>query len=777
MNLNEAARAHIERFRYLSGQRIKARNALQFERNLNDDYVKFLGFSSTLLPLGAGILGMITNRMYLESESLVGLRQWFSGHFDKIYVVDLWGSSEESRRVEWLANDENVFDILQGVAVSFFIKRRPSETFTSIAYARELIGKREEKYRLLLEDLHTGEGGWKEVRPSPGMWWLHRTTSNKREGEREFTLAEIFPQFSTLVASNRDHLVVNFDREVVIRNVDEVRSFRGSNEELSRRFGITLKSGWNINAARAKLRNIPDLSSHMEVIEYRPFDRRWIFFHQALVWQTAPVSSNNLLGSRVNKVLISLGKNRAETVNGQWVSRTLADKSVVSTRDNASGFPLYLYSHKGGLGISDDKARPNVSQEFLRYLANRFEVSENGSPKSPFEIKPEEIFNYTYAVLYSPTYRRRYSEYLKNDFPRLPLPGSRDLLVGLARLGDELVALHLVESPILIRSITTYIGPKYPRVERISWSDNTVWLDAPATRKGQPARRGTIGFRGVPEEIWNFHVGGYQVCEKWLKDRKGRILSIDDISHYQKIVVAINETIRIMKEIDEVIDRYGGWPDAFKGRSDTPSRQDAKEDKGQSDSKKRLSVSEKLAKYEPVSMPLLKVAEPVASQYAAKDEDVQREERVDPTDLETCELVYVIRQLFNDGSARERGAAIGELGRVLGYQRISPQIRGELENAIRTSVRRGVLENRGDGLAIFVRSIDDYDRDFLKEQFLSSLSGRRWVEREDAYRLFARWMGFRRAGKSIEEAARSLVNGLIRDGRLESEGTRIRRCG
>jgi hypothetical protein len=157
----------------------------------------------------------------------------------------------------------------------------------------------------------------------------------------------------------------------------------------------------------------------------------------------------------------------------------------------------------------------------------------------------------------------RYASLLKSDFPRLPLSANLQLFHALARLGRGLVALHLVESPKLDHFITTYTGPKNPEVCRVGWSNDTVWLDAAATKKGQPAEPGTIGFRGVTEAVWNFHIGGYQVCEKWLKDRKGRTLSKNDISHYQKIVVALNETIRLMSEIDEVIEQHGGWPGAF----------------------------------------------------------------------------------------------------------------------------------------------------------------------------------------------------------------------
>jgi predicted helicase len=550
MNLNDAAKTHIEKFRFANGQRIRARNALQLERNLNDDYVKFLGFSSGTLPQGTGVLGVITNRMFLDSESLVGLREWFAANFDRLCIVDLWGSSEESRRVARLAEDENVFDILQGVAISFAVRRRQRAGTANEVRYREVIGRREAKYRLLRENLSFGAPGWAETRPEPEVWSLHRSVGAAAEAEHEFTLAEIFPQFSTLVASNRDHLVVGFDREVVFQNVRAVQSFRGSNEELSRQFDITLKTGWNITAAREKLAAIRDLSAHIQTIEYRPFDRRSIFFHPTLVWQTAPVSSNNVQRGRFNRVLVSLGKNRAETTNGHWVTKTLSDKSVVSTRDNASGFPLYLYDDEHELNLSNNAGHPNLSPAFLKHLTARLglaQIPESGLPQG---VTPEDIFHYTYGVLNSPGYRIRYAEFLKTDFPRLPLTGSLELFRALARLGGELVALDLLESPELDKPITEYIGGRSPEVEKASWSKNTVWLD-----KAQ-----TTGFKGVREHVWNFHIGGYQVCEKWLKDRKGRNLSADDRAHYQKIVAALSETIRLMQEIDQVIEKHGGWP-------------------------------------------------------------------------------------------------------------------------------------------------------------------------------------------------------------------------
>jgi predicted helicase len=209
----------------------------------------------------------------------------------------------------------------------------------------------------------------------------------------------------------------------------------------------------------------------------------------------------------------------------------------------------------------DDEAAPrllsssrlNISPSFLRMFAKALSAEQDSDDRLPSGFTPEAVFAYLYSILNCPAYRTRYSEFLRTDFPRLPLASSSELIVKLAELGGELVALHLLESPKLSVSLSSYEGPKNPEVEKPTYGRKTVWLD-----KNQ-----TYGFRGVPEAVWEFHVGGYQVCEKWLKDRRGRTLSKDDIAHYNKIVVALSETIRLMKRIDEVIDEHGGWPGAF----------------------------------------------------------------------------------------------------------------------------------------------------------------------------------------------------------------------
>lgn len=257
------------------------------------------------------------------------------------------------------------------------------------------------------------------------------------------------------------------------------------------------------------------------------------------------------------------------------VTDKITERCAISNKTKEANylFPLYSLGSKldgqSSFGFSTQRT-PNLGSEFLAALGQNLNLEQTKPYSLPKVVTCEMPLHYCYAVLHSPTYRTRYAEFLRIDFPRLPLTSSLELFRALSKLGGELVALHLMETPKLDKPITKWLG-NIPsgEVEKVTYSEETVWID-----KAQ-----TEGFHGVPENVWNFPIGGYQACQKWLKDRgpkkgkPGRRLSADDIAHYQKIVVALNETIRIMKEIDKVIDEHGGWPNAFqvKGKKDESS--------------------------------------------------------------------------------------------------------------------------------------------------------------------------------------------------------------
>jgi SOS-response transcriptional repressor LexA len=243
----------------------------------------------------------------------------------------------------------------------------------------------------------------------------------------------------------------------------------------------------------------------------------------------------------------------------------------VSLKEVNYVFPLFTYDQalngdeqRGLFHHAASSPRPNFTPELLGLLRDRLGFNPADDLPGASQVDAaHEVFAYFYCILHSPAYRMRFAAFLRKEFARIPIPSGPALLTVLARLGKELLALHLLESPKLDKPITDFIGGQNPEVEKLSWSQNTVWFD-----KAQ-----TTGFKGVHEDVWNFHIGGYQVCEKWLKDRKGRTLSKDDIAQYQKIVVALDETIHLMKEIDSVIEQHGGWPGAFRtdeGKPATP---------------------------------------------------------------------------------------------------------------------------------------------------------------------------------------------------------------
>jgi hypothetical protein len=264
-------------------------------------------------------------------------------------------------------------------------------------------------------------------------------------------------------------------------------------------------------------------------------------------------------------------------------SRDVAESCVVSTKTKEQNynFPLYLYDEQNkesnGQGrlpeceSTGESRKPNLNPEFIGDLERRLEFSLVADGKGDLKktFGPEDVFDYIYAVFHSPTYRTRYAEFLKSDFPRVPLTSDVKQFRVLCGLGAELVALHLLESPTLGKPIARYpaTGPNivekgFPKYLAPGEPEPGKGTPLPAGRvyisKSDP-QTGAKGqyFEGVPPEVWNFHIGGYQVCEKWLKDRRGRTLTYDDLEHYCKVVTALSETIRLMAEIDMAIPT---WP-------------------------------------------------------------------------------------------------------------------------------------------------------------------------------------------------------------------------
>jgi hypothetical protein len=563
-NMSQAASGLIEPYKFVDGQPLGER-----KHWLQDDYVKFIRLAQLVVEsAGTGMLGYITNHGYLDNPTFRGMRQSLMKSFPDIRVLDLHGSVKKRDETTLSKRDENVFDIEQGVAIGLFSRPPKPHIPTKVQHA-SLLGPREAKYDWLMS--HTLVSQSQICPSSPYYFFVKREETHREEYEALAPVTSVFQAWSTGVQTSRDSFAIAPTRQELEKRLREFVDSSVGDDHLKVSYGLKDMSFWQVAHVRRDFRKLAEPASYVKPIDYRPFDTQYVVFHEMIIHRPKAKVMRHMLAGE-NLALLLPRQLAGETFHHAFCTRNLAEMCVISTKTTEQNnlFPLHLYDQDGGLGLSLPEGRrrhlartSNFAGSFLKALAGQLRLQFGPGDEVPKGVTPEDIFHYAYAVFHSPGYRRRYAEFLKIDFPRLPLTGNLQLFHALARLGGELVALHLLESPKLDQPITEYLGGRSPEVEKVSWSQNTVWLD-----KAQ-----TTGFKGVREDVWNFHIGGYQVCEKWLKDRKGRTLSADDRSHYQKIVVALSETIRLMKEIDAVIDKHGGWPGAFASDGGPPPKQ------------------------------------------------------------------------------------------------------------------------------------------------------------------------------------------------------------
>ena len=403
------------------------------------------------------------------------------------------------------------------------------------------------------------------------------------------------PIHSKGVVTGRDKFVLDFDQEPIL---ERMRVFAESNEPdavLVERYNLNPTAWWHVDKARLKMPPIEELHEYIRPVLYRPFDTRYCFYHPAVFMSPRRPVMKNIDSGTENILLITSRMTKGEEFQHVMLSKGLAEAILLSskTSNNAIIFPLYCYPNKDNNSLkfdSTDVRHPNFTEAFLKEVSHRINLPViNGYGDLKDNMGVDDLFGYIVAILHSPQYRKRYADPLTRDFPRIPLTSNINLFRALTYIGQELISINLMESSKLDNHLTRFSGNRSSKVENISWSNETVYID----------KNKATGFQGVPENVWNFHIGGYQVCQKWLKDRgpkrgkPGRTLSSDDINHYHRIVVAINETIRIMTEIDKVIDSHGGWPDAFLTDKD-------KDEKYTTPAEPELKVAEQETVYQPM---------------------------------------------------------------------------------------------------------------------------------------------------------------------------------
>lgn len=536
---------------------------------LADDYLKFVRLSQKLLAdPNCGVWGMITNHGYLKGVIHRGVRRELLEQFNSMFILDLHGDSNIGERVPAGKENENVFDIQQGVAVSIGVRALGNASAGSARHC-DVWGGRSEKYDGLVAH-PVSLRKWTDLLPvKPRYFLIPFDDANLAEYEDFPSINELMAVNSCGVKTHRDGIMIDFDKKKLTARISEIASERRL-ERLRERYGIIDTPNWRLEEAQQKI-EANEVPQYIHRLSYRPFDYRWIYYNPAIIEKGDSKYPTLRHMLRSNVALLSARIQATGVFDAVFVSKFLVEMKTAESSRSCTVFPLFLTDDDNSrqAQFSPDGLRPNLNPKVLLSWAQKLDLKVHGDFGLPVGVTPEDIFHYVYAVFHSPGYRSRYAEFLKIDFPRLPLTGSLELFRALAQLGGELTALHLLESPQLAEPITEFIGTNNQVSKVIYTPDNggTVWIDGKGTaKKPQP---GTSGFSSIPKEVWNFHIGGYQVCEKWLKDRgpkkgqPGRTLTDEDIAHYHKIVIALTETIRLMTQIDEAIDTHGGWPGAF----------------------------------------------------------------------------------------------------------------------------------------------------------------------------------------------------------------------
>ncbi|MCH7764581.1 MAG: DNA methyltransferase, partial [Candidatus Marinimicrobia bacterium] len=463
------------------------------------------------------------------------------------------GNSLKKEKCPDGSTDNNVFDIRQGVAIALFVKNKPCGSSELPQGSKgckvvhtDLWGKRNPKYEWL--ESHTiKNGGYEAIEPKlPYYFFIKRDVAEIQEYLKWPLVKDIFPVNSVGIVTSRDEFVIDFSQNILENRILQFRNKQQPDDILRQAFHLKDKKNWLLKDARQQIQSLDNWKNYFQTIQYRPFDNRAIYYHKALIERDRHgVMSHMLKGE--NLALIT---HKREELDIPWghalITNLITEHGVTSSKTTNYHFPLYLYPEekekkpKSGVTLmvfepevpyGKKGKQPNIAPEIFEMLKESFDRIPT----------PEKILYYIYGILYSNYYRTKYAEFLKFDFPRVPFTKDKNVFNDMAKLGQQIADLHLMKSPTLNRPVSKYEG---------SVSNDTIEKPIYNEDEQRVYINSDKYFSKVKPDVWNYHIGGYQVLAKYLKDRKGR--QMDDPRHYCRIVTALEKTIEIQKKIDEL---------------------------------------------------------------------------------------------------------------------------------------------------------------------------------------------------------------------------------
>ena len=513
---------------------------------LSDDYIKFIRLGHYYVEKnGEGILAYISNNSFIDGIIHRQMRKALMETFDEIYILDLHGNTRKKETALDGGKDENVFDIMQGVSISIFVKKKccpKVEDSLAKVYHYEIFGKRFEKYDFLAKTSFS-DIPWKELSPqAPQYFFVPKDFSVQIEYEKGFKIDELMGEYISGVQTGRDNLYVDYSKENLSNRILKLFS-SDKDDAFIETYKVKDSSGYNlisrISNSQYRLDKIIDFC-------YRPLDNRKIYYDENLIKRAFYKIQSNLL--RDNICFLCCKQLSSSEYNHIFTSNKVSDLNSVSlqTKEQSYVFPLYLYPNENGDPstslhfVQDDKLqrKPNLDEKIWRKI----------DKCTKLKTTPEQVFDYIYGILHTPSYREKYKEFLKIDFPRIPYPENKEEFERIVSIGNKLRRLHLMEE--IPPQATSFDIEGNNAVTDIKF-EKEIPDQAGNDNYGKVFINKQQYFANVPELAWNFYIGGYQPAQKWLKDRKNRTLTYDDISHYRKIIAILIETHKLMLELDK----------------------------------------------------------------------------------------------------------------------------------------------------------------------------------------------------------------------------------
>ena len=538
----------IDRFRHYAGERIHERGAIRFEHAINNDYVKFWGLAIHLVDrVPIATVQLITSNSFLEGKSFRGVREALIEASSEIAICDLHGEGWAGRLAAAGIEDQNVFEIQTGVAITQLQKQEQISPTPTVSYA-DLTGS----YRDKSSRLSRSEVGIPSQVGLDRRQYLSFVPALDEQHDEYWD----FPQVDTFflssvdgIKTSRDGLVIaNTQAECEVRVLRFSRAVKDSISDIADEFRF--KPGkFDVRAAQRHLAATFD-KARIRRIGYRPMDVRYIYYDRELILS----HRMNLMPSILHPEswgLVFASRLSSKGFDHVVATDTLCTNKFASHDINSRMFPVICLDD---VGFGKQQLRSNVKRDVLDRACIAKDLDELSRATS--------FGCYIYAVTNSPSYRERYANEISQDFPRVPLAGSPGLAASLAELGAELRDLHCLRSAPP-KGKFPFEGQLGDEIRSPRWKEDAIWINE------------SSAFLNVAAEVWQFRMAGYAICKTWFSaggkvglQRIGQRMTAEAVDDFSRVLWAIDETLRVRRLLDEVIEQCGGWPNAFASPKD-----------------------------------------------------------------------------------------------------------------------------------------------------------------------------------------------------------------